>query len=345
MRIKSVVLIVVALACGLVASIGISQVLDQSSDTASAVETIPIYVALADIDINEKLDATHVKVEQWPADKVPKGAISKLEDAKGKFACVRLYEGEPLTSRKITDSVTNKSIDIPVDFRVSSVKVQMDTSVSFLIQPGDRVDVIATFHRSQEIPQTMSIPVLRDVRVFAVNSETDRETNDGNPIVAKTVSLLLKKNQDEVLSLASELGSVRLSLRNPKEPTETDSDSIAADQSVTLEQLLAGPTDDEHNSEFAEYVRTNQSPADYIGESPKSAVTSETIESWRLVILNGDGASTYVWRNENGPPMLQASEPTSPFPTALASQYLDSESTQTDSETDEGIDSPRPLDD
>ena len=191
----------------------------------------------------------------------------------------------------------------------------------------------------------MSIPVLRDVRVFAVNSETDRETNDGNPIVAKTVSLLLKKNQDEVLSLASELGSVRLSLRNPKEPTETDSDSIAADQSVTLEQLLAGPTDDEHNSEFAEYVRTNQSPADYIGESPKSAVTSETIESWRLVILNGDGASTYVWRNENGPPMLQASEPTSPFPTALASQYLDSESTQTDSETDEGIDSPRPLDD
>ena len=93
MRIKSVVLIVVALACGLVASIGISQVLDKPSDTASAVETIPIYVALADIDINEKLDATHVKVEQWPADKVPKGAINKLEDAKGKFARVRLYEG------------------------------------------------------------------------------------------------------------------------------------------------------------------------------------------------------------------------------------------------------------
>ena len=58
MRAKSMVLILIALGCGLVASIAISQVMERGagSDNA-ALETVQIYVATADIDVNEQLDA------------------------------------------------------------------------------------------------------------------------------------------------------------------------------------------------------------------------------------------------------------------------------------------------
>ncbi len=306
MRAKSIVLIVIALGCGLVASIGISQVLGQKGSGEGGVETVPVYVALADIDINEKLDASHVKLEDWPKDKVPPGAIQDLNDIKDKYARVRLYEGEVLTLRKIADEVSNKSIDIPVGYRVSSVKVQMDTAVSFLIQPGDRVDIIATFHRGRDIPQTMTMPILRNVRVFAVNSETETEVENGKPIVAKTVSLLLKEDQDEVLSLAAEMATLRLSLRNPKEQEQPE-ETAQKTRRITLEELLSGKsndTSDDGGSGLLGLLR--QEPR----SEPKVEQATPTIpeppkEKWRLVILSADGTSTYVWHDENEAPVLK----------------------------------------
>ena len=59
MRAKSMVLILIALGCGLVASIAISQVMERGSRSANAgLETVPIYVASTDIDVNEQLSAT-----------------------------------------------------------------------------------------------------------------------------------------------------------------------------------------------------------------------------------------------------------------------------------------------
>ncbi len=304
MRAKSIVLIVIALGCGLVASIGISQVLEQRGKGGASLETVPIYVALADIDINEKLDASHVKVEQWPKDKVPPGAIQKLDDVKDRYARVRLYQGEPLTERKIADSVSNKSIDIPLGYRASSVKVQMDTAVSYLIQPGDRVDIIATFHRGRDIPQTMSVPILRNVRVFAVNSETESEIEDGKPIVAKTVSLLLKEDQDEILSLGSSLGSLRLSLRNPKEVDDAEDDG-EKNRRVTLEELLTGRTrgSDDQSKGLLGLFQQDRQPEPQ-AEPAVPTLPEPPKEKWRLVVLSADGTSTYVWHDGNEEPQL-----------------------------------------
>ena len=62
MRMKSLILIFIALGCGLVASIGISQVMDRGGSGGS-LEVEQILVALNDIDIGSKLDAANVKLE------------------------------------------------------------------------------------------------------------------------------------------------------------------------------------------------------------------------------------------------------------------------------------------
>jgi hypothetical protein len=64
-------------------------------------------------------------------------------------------------------------------------------------------------------------------RVFAVNSQTDRTTDDkGQEVAARTVSLLVKPKQGEKLTLATEMGKIRLALRRPTDviPDEEEID-------------------------------------------------------------------------------------------------------------------------
>jgi pilus assembly protein CpaB len=240
MRAKSLVLLLIAGVCGLVASIGISQVIDRKGNTGEA-PMGELFVAVTDIDIAAKLDATNVKLDKWPKDRIPEGAITKLEDLKDKFPRTRLFAGEPILAAKLMD--TNSGIDnsakIPDGYRVVSVKVSIDEVVSGLVKPGDRVDVIVFLKEGQGVLKTMSHTILRDVRVFAVNSETERSTDtSGEQVSAKTVSLLVKPKQVESVNLAAELGKLRLSLRRPND-TKTEGDD---DEGTDIDSLLSDGT-------------------------------------------------------------------------------------------------------
>jgi len=75
-------------------------------------------------------------------------------------------------------------------------------AVAGLILPGDRVDVLVYLRKSADVAETGTRTILKDVRVFAVNEHTDRETDEnGKIIIAKTVSLLLTPGQVETLLL------------------------------------------------------------------------------------------------------------------------------------------------
>lgn len=306
MRAKSMVLLLIAGVCGLVASIGISQVLErkgESKDTPMG----ELFVAITDIDINGKLDATNVKLDKWPKDRIPEGAITKLEELKDKFPRVRLYAGEPILTAKLMD--TNSGIDqsakIPEGYRVVSVKVTMDEVVSGLVQPGDRVDVIFFAKKSDEISKTVAHTILKDVRVFAINSETERANDaSGEQTVAKTVSMLVKPEQVESVMLAAELGKLRLSLRRPNDakPQDaedgTDIETLLGDTKRREEESKAKPAD----SPSGIFGLLNK--AQDIATSVPTAVLPPVEEKpqWRMTILSPGGAQEYQWRDKNALP-------------------------------------------
>ena len=80
MKPKSLLLLALAGGCGLVASIGISQVMDKNAQRGPALETAPIYVALHNINLGDPIDATMVSLMEWPKDKIPPGALTQIED-------------------------------------------------------------------------------------------------------------------------------------------------------------------------------------------------------------------------------------------------------------------------
>lgn len=248
MRAKTLILFVIAVGCGLVASIGVSQYMDQKGDSgADGSETAKIFVALTDIGIGQELDANNVKLEDWPRDRIPDGAITDLADLEGHFPRTRLYAGEPILKAKLMSSNDgSKSVDIPKGFRVVSVQVTMKSAVSGLVQPGDRVDLLVFLRKSAEVPQTGTRTILKDVNVFAVDSETERSVgDDGEARDVRTVSLLVKPEQAETVMLASELGELFLALRRPDDDVEEDSEGI------TIQELLGNKAEAAGDQEAA----------------------------------------------------------------------------------------------
>jgi pilus assembly protein CpaB len=244
MRPKSIVLIVIAMGCGLIASIGISQVMDRKSGGTS-VETSEIFVTMVDVAIGQPLTQQMIKLEEWPKDKVPEGAINKLADIEGRRPKQPLYAGEPILHRKLIDQsgAGGASEKIPKGYRVMSVKVTMDSAASGLLLPGDRVDVIVYLRQGGGIPVPMTRTILTDVIVFAVNEQITRETDaDSSTINAKTVSLLVKPDQVEKLMLATELGKLRLSLRRADDETQTTAGGASLDDLHSTERAHKPPT-------------------------------------------------------------------------------------------------------
>jgi len=224
MRTKSIALLAVALGCGLIASIGITQVLATRTPEVQLVtgETETIFVALGEVAMGDMLSAQLVRLEPWPKDKVPPGAITKLDDLDGRRTKVRLFAGEPILEDKLFrkgEEYIPTSL-IPKGYRVVAVKATTDTVGGNLLNPGDRVDVMVYLTRNPqfEIETTGMRMVLENIKVFAVNDIVEvGSEKESRTIKAATVSLLVTPEQAAKLALAAELGPIKLALRGPDE--------------------------------------------------------------------------------------------------------------------------------
>ena len=298
MRAKSMALILVALACGLVATIGVSQVMKENSQSES-IPLGPIVVTIANMDIGQSITPEAVKLEQWPMDRIPPGAVTALEDVEGKYARQYMFPGEPLLTGKLMDQNSDQeAIKIPPGFRVTAVKVDEESAVANLISPGDHVDVIAFIKPRSSTDTTRSKTILRDIRVFAVNSETSRAQDLGEEgrIDAKTVSLLVKPKQAQLVVLAEQLGKLELSLRHPDEQLED------LDETTTIDDLLGESSDGNDSSKkpsgnWLDLLKPAAEP------SPEVAANAEDAP-FEMVVMGPDQAVKWMWKDEEKLPEL-----------------------------------------
>lgn len=236
MRPKSLLLLGLALGCGLVASIGISQVMDRNGMPKAAAETVPIYIALHNINLGDPIEAGMLSLEEWPKDKVPRGAISKLEDLEGRRPRTAIIEGEPILEGKLLapGQIADPIQSIPKGMRLKTIAVNAEKGVG-LLGPGDRVDVQLFVRKDQRIgvSAAKSKVILQNVRVFAVD-QTVQRSPDGSEekTIAKTVSLMLLPEQASKLTLAEQIGEISLIPRNP------DDQEAGAWSEITIDDLL-----------------------------------------------------------------------------------------------------------
>jgi pilus assembly protein CpaB len=309
MRAKSMALLMLALGCGLVASIGITQVMAKRNNEPSGpvADTVPIIVALNDIPLGEPISAAMVKQEPWPKDRVPSGALSNIEDVEGRRNRQKIYKDEPILDNKLLSkgaSAQGASSVIPAGYRVVSVLVD-SVSGSGLILPGDRVDVLVYLVSNSQnaIFETSTRTVLQDVKVFAVNDVVDMEKDSKEKcITAKTISLLVTPAQAAKVTLASEMGKIRLVMRGP------DDNAHAEDATAKPEELLGHSAYSDRNKEITDQKKTDNKSnlldlLSQIKTKPpaKQAPESSSKISWTMRILQPNGINDVVLESDGLP--------------------------------------------
>jgi len=101
-------------------------------------------------------------------------------------------------------------------FKLVAIKVSGDDTMSGLLNPGDKVDIMGFFKKRNRNGQTQttSRTFLKGLRVFSVNGRTragDREESisSGSAIV----SVLVNEKQSEDIYFAQQTGEIKLVMR------------------------------------------------------------------------------------------------------------------------------------
>ncbi|HWB12878.1 MAG TPA: Flp pilus assembly protein CpaB [Pirellulales bacterium] len=297
MRPKSIILLTLALGCGLVASIGINQVMANrhAAPAADTSQTTPIFVAATDIGIGDPLTPQVLKLEPWPNDKLPSGSLGKLEDVEGRRSRSKFYPGEPILEAKLLPKGESgaSAIDlIPKGMRVVPIRVDAVTGASGMILPGDRVDMLVHLPEqpTKGLPRAITRTFLHNVKVFAVDDLYDRPGTESNTLAAKTISVLVTPEQAELVALACQLGTVQLVMRSA-------TDDVAEHTGgADLQKLLLGhselDTDTGDGEEFMAALKPKEPAAPAVTQpeqQPEPEQELEPVEDvFTMVIIDGN---------------------------------------------------------
>ncbi len=295
MRSKTVILLGLALGCGLVASIGISQVL-RNQQPAAVEETAPVWVAMADIKSEELLSAQNLKLEQWPKEKIPQGSLNKLEDVDGKRLRAAVYQGEPILEQKLAGHEGTAGSKIPKGFRLYTVQADGMSSHGGLLHPGDRVDLLLFITRGNSMMDASTKTILQDVRVFAVNDVIhSADDKAADSIMARTVTLLVTPGEAEKAALASEVGKIRLVMRAPDDEAAVLGPGTSMNQLLTPEKVSRDVEDMNKpvptNIKQATLAATMQQYAETVSSLPPTQPPVVEDLSYKMQIIKGTEVS------------------------------------------------------
>src|ERR1700746_2107782 len=107
---------------------------------------VQVAVAADDILVGTKLEAHNIRIVTLPQSAVPAGAYSAVSQVAGRGVILPMSKGEFLLPGKLAALNAGAGLPsmIPPGMRAVSVRVNDVVSVAGFVQPGTRVDVLAT---------------------------------------------------------------------------------------------------------------------------------------------------------------------------------------------------------
>jgi pilus assembly protein CpaB len=184
---------------------------------AAKLQTRPVVIAVANLDLGATLRPEDLRVIDWPAESVPAGAFEHVEDVVGRGIIQPVVQNEAILPNKLASKEAGAGLPpvIRPGYRALSVRVNDVVGVAGYVLPGTHVDVVATVNPTSQPTDVTSKVVLTNVEVLAAGTRIERDTEQNKPIAVSVVTLLVNPVEAERLTLASTEGKIQLALRNP----------------------------------------------------------------------------------------------------------------------------------
>lgn len=304
MKPKTLVLMGVAIACGLGASYMTSRLLaERTSDDEPKVSVL---VAKKNLNVGDTIKQPDEQFQEkkFARGDEPPGAIDSVETLKNRVLKRPLRAGDHITQDDLIGDKDNYGMPFVLgeNYRAIGVRVNAESVASgFASLPLSRVDIINTVRRGDD-KSTYSQIILENVLVLAADTEMRRDES-GKPQPAQVVTLALKSEDALKVTLGREIGTLSLMLRKINDTHRAEATKL------TVEKLKSGegatgedPTEVVSSTPPPAVTPPKVEPAKPVVPDPVDPVTEKpSLKKHVLTVINGNQTSQVVfWLNEAG---------------------------------------------
>jgi len=190
-----------------------------------------LVIAARALPVGAVIKPDDIKVIQVPAEQFPKDGFSRVEEVIDHPVISNILPEEPIRKGRLGARGSGVGLAplIPEGMRAVTIRVDEVVGVAGFVMPGMRVDVLVT-GRPPGSETVVTRTVLQNIQVLSAGQHTEPDAS-GKPITARTVTLLVRPEEAEAVTLAANEGKVQLVLRNSTDAT------IAQTEGRALEQL------------------------------------------------------------------------------------------------------------
>ncbi|MFC1699603.1 Flp pilus assembly protein CpaB [Candidatus Omnitrophota bacterium] len=188
-------------------------------------ESRPVLVAAREIPGGTTIDYSMLALKPVPTRFIQPGALKAREMAVGKTALATIMSGEQVLQTKLAAPGRGLTLSgkTPPGKRAMTITLETaDYAAGGMVKPGDHVDILAAFKKPR-----MTLTLFQDILILAVGSQMVAEqpkdaAGKSTPTRSRkmTVTLALSPQEVQIISVAQENGSLRLTLRPQMEKGE-----------------------------------------------------------------------------------------------------------------------------
>ena len=221
MRTSTVIILAVAISMGgSAAYLTRSWLKDQTRASAAVQPTGTIVVAAESLAYGTAMTSDNVAEIPWYSNTLPEGAFAVKDDLLNSGRRVVLSpmkRGEAVLRSKVTGPGQRASLASLLDEGKRAVTVPVDDvrGVAGFVLPGDFVDIVIIADDGSPKRQSYSDILLEHVKVLAIDQVASE--GEGQPTVAKAVTVEVTKEQAQKILLATNIGKLSLILARPVE--------------------------------------------------------------------------------------------------------------------------------
>lgn len=218
-----------------------------AQQSEAIVPTTDVYVVTRRVSYGEPIREGDVRAIRWPADHVPLGAFTDMEelfppDAEEPRLVLRTMEAdEPLLVSKVTAPGEDAGVAsrLQEGMRALALRVDVISGVSGFLRPGDRVDVYWTGNGREG--ERVTRLIRSNVQIIAVDQIADEDRN--NPTVARTITVMAGPGDIAALTQAQASGNLTLALVGVSDETVSDEVEVSTDQLLGAQEVVqsSGP--------------------------------------------------------------------------------------------------------
>jgi pilus assembly protein CpaB len=240
MRRIGLIVLAVAVVIGITAVFGLFNLQKARASANNAT----VVVAARNVDLGQALTPNMVRLQAWPANAIPEGAFTSIDDVAGaqpRVALRALEANEPILASRVSGEGGRATLSATIapGHRAVAIPVNDVVGVAGFVLPGDYVDVLLTRNEQAQSYNNEDMRtdlLIANVRVLAVDQSANESEND--PQVASAVTIEVTPEDGQKVALARQIGTLSLALRRADE-IGAGSTAVAPQDTIRIEDLRA----------------------------------------------------------------------------------------------------------